>query len=187
MQQYESNQAPRSFQVLRAWSFLGTFGPQSEECRLQLKEFEQAILTLQNNPLLEKILHMMLFMHCKYVWVWKVSTCDAGFRFHNKSVLHEQQKNSSFFHGESAFLMRYRHQEAVVKSVMLGHASQTSGVMQNVHDKPCILPDPDTFALDALSREPNERRNGKGKHIHRKFHPAHVQMPYLHGKTCLRS
>ncbi|CAD7960708.1 unnamed protein product [Amoebophrya sp. A120] len=54
--------APRSFQVLRAWSFLGTFGPQSEECRLQLKEFEQAILTLQNNPLLEKILHMMLLV-----------------------------------------------------------------------------------------------------------------------------
>ncbi len=45
--------------------------------------------------------------------------------------------------------MRYRHQEALATSVMLGHASQTSGAMQNVHDKPCIhLPHPDIFAFD---------------------------------------
>ncbi len=44
--------------------------------------------------------------------------------------------------------MRYRHQEAVTKSVMLGNASQTSGVMQNVHDKPGNLPDPDIFTFD---------------------------------------
>ncbi len=44
--------------------------------------------------------------------------------------------------------MRYRHQEALTKSVMLGHASQTSGVMQNVHDKPGNLPDPDIFTFD---------------------------------------
>ncbi len=35
-----------------------------------------------------------------------------------------------------------------VESVMLGHASQTSHVMQNVHDKPGNLPDPDIFAVD---------------------------------------
>ncbi len=44
--------------------------------------------------------------------------------------------------------MGYRHQEALTKSVMLEHASQTSGVMQSVHDKPCILPDTDIFASD---------------------------------------
>ncbi len=92
-----------------------------------------------------------LLMHCKDVLVWKVSTCDAGFRFYNKSVLHEQQKRSSFRDGERAFLMRNRHQEALSKSVTLGHASQTSGVMQNVHDKPGILPDPDTFAFDTTA------------------------------------
>ncbi len=47
--------------------------------------------------------------------------------------------------------MRYRHQEALTKSVMLGHASQTSGVMQNVHDKPGNLPDPDIFTVDTCS------------------------------------
>ncbi len=45
--------------------------------------------------------------------------------------------------------MRCRHQEALTKSVMLGHASQTSDVMQNVHDKPGNLPDPDIFAFDS--------------------------------------
>ncbi len=45
--------------------------------------------------------------------------------------------------------MQYRHQEALAKSVMLEHASQTSGVMYNVHDKPCSLPYPDIiFAFD---------------------------------------
>ncbi len=31
---------------------------------------------------------------------------------------------------------------------MLGHASQTSGLMQNVHDKCLNLPDPDIFTVD---------------------------------------
>ncbi len=45
--------------------------------------------------------------------------------------------------------MQYRHQEALTKSVMLGHASQTSGVVQNVHDKPGNLSDPDIFTFDS--------------------------------------
>ncbi len=49
---------------------------------------------------------------------------------------------------ERAFVMRNRHQEALKKSVMLGHASQTSGLIQNVHDKCQNLPDPDTFTFD---------------------------------------
>ena len=36
---------------------------------------------------------------------------------------------------------------------MLGHASQTSGVMQHVHDKPWVLPDPDIFAVDSSQVE----------------------------------
>ncbi len=44
--------------------------------------------------------------------------------------------------------MRNRHQEALKKSVMLGHASQASGLMQNVHDKCQNLSDPDIFAVD---------------------------------------
>ncbi len=51
-------------------------------------------------------------------------------------MLHEQQKESSSLHAERAFLMRDKHQEALKKSVMLRPASQTSRVMQNVHDKP---------------------------------------------------
>ncbi len=50
--------------------------------------------------------------------------------------------------------MRYRHPEALTKSVMLGHASQTSEVMQSVHDKPGNLPDPDIFTFDMLRRQP---------------------------------
>ncbi len=43
--------------------------------------------------------------------------------------------------------MRNRYREALKKSVMLGHASQTSPPMKNVHDKFQNLPDPDTFAI----------------------------------------
>ncbi len=44
--------------------------------------------------------------------------------------------------------MQNRHQEAFQKSVMLSHALQASWAMQNMHDKPGNLPDPDTFAFD---------------------------------------
>ncbi len=43
--------------------------------------------------------------------------------------------------------MQHGHQKAVPKSVMLGHASHTLRVMQNVHDERCMLPDPDIFAM----------------------------------------
>ncbi len=33
---------------------------------------------------------------------------------------------------------------------MLEHASQTSWVIENMHDKPGNLPDPDTYALDKI-------------------------------------
>ncbi len=46
--------------------------------------------------------------------------------------------------------MRKRHGKDLTESVMLGHASQTSHVMQNVHDKPGNLPDPDIFAVDTV-------------------------------------
>ncbi len=47
--------------------------------------------------------------------------------------------------------MRNRYHKALKKSVMLGHASQTSWPMQNVHDKSQNLPDPDIFASDNVS------------------------------------
>ncbi len=46
-----------------------------------------------------------------------------------------------------AFVMRNRHQKAFQRSVMLSHALQPSWVMQNMHDKPVNLPDPDIFAI----------------------------------------
>ncbi len=44
--------------------------------------------------------------------------------------------------------MRNRHREALKRSVMLGHASQTSWPMQTMHDKSQNLPDPDIFTFD---------------------------------------
>ncbi len=45
--------------------------------------------------------------------------------------------------------MRDKHQEALKKPGMLGRpASQTSRVIQNMHDKPGNVSDPDTFAVD---------------------------------------
>ncbi len=49
--------------------------------------------------------------------------------------------------------MRNKHQEAFEKSGMLGHALQASLVMQNMHDKPGNLPDPDIFAFHTISTE----------------------------------
>ncbi len=51
--------------------------------------------------------------------------------------------------------MRSRHQQALKKSVMLGHTGQTSWVMQNVHDRSQNLPDPDIFAVDREGLEAN--------------------------------
>ncbi len=83
--------------------------------------------------------------------------CNLWCYFWNpkKSVLHEQQEASSFCSEERGFLMRDRHQDARKKFVMLVHTSQTSRsrVMQNVHDKPCNLPDPDIFIFDTTTWE----------------------------------
>ncbi len=67
-----------------------------------------------------------------------------------KSVLHEYQRrcNLNFCYAEKAFVMRNTHQEALKKSVLLGYASQTSWLMQNVHDKCQNLPDPGIFTVD---------------------------------------
>ncbi len=65
-------------------------------------------------------------MHCKYVWVWKDTTCDATSGLYIKSVLREEQNRSSFCYAKRAFLMRYKHQKALAESVILRHASQTS-------------------------------------------------------------
>ncbi len=72
-----------------------------------------------------------------------------------KSVLRECQKLSAFDQVEREFLMQERHDRDLKESVMLGLAFQTSCVMENLHHKSCILPDPDTFAFDiynAVSR-----------------------------------
>ncbi len=53
--------------------------------------------------------------------------------------------------------MRNRHRGALNKSVMLGHASQTSWPMQNMHDKSQNLPDPDIFTFDRHKRIPIQR------------------------------
>ncbi len=76
-----------------------------------------------------------LNIKCRNVWVWKDATCDATFGLYIKSVLREQQKRCNLCYAERAFLVRYEHQKALAKSPMLGHASQSSWVMQNLHDK----------------------------------------------------
>ncbi len=50
-----------------------------------------------------------------------------------------QQEESSSWHAERVFLLLVKHQEALRKSVMLGPASLTSWVVQNVHDKPRLF------------------------------------------------
>ncbi|CAD7944927.1 unnamed protein product [Amoebophrya sp. A120] len=66
-----------------------------------------------------------------------------------KIVLHDQQEGCTLRYTDRAFLMRNVHQEALQKSARLGHALQASWVMRNMHDKSCILPDPDyIFAFD---------------------------------------
>ncbi len=39
------------------------------------------------------------------------------------------------------------HDRGLTESVMLGPTCQTSWVMENLHHKSCILPDPDIFAV----------------------------------------
>ncbi len=67
-----------------------------------------------------------------------------------KSVSHECQKLSAFDQVEREFLMQERHDRAQKESVMLGLAFQTSWVMENLHHKSCILPDPDIFTFDSF-------------------------------------
>ncbi len=68
-----------------------------------------------------------------------------------KSVLHEGQKLSTFDQAGWEFLMQDRHSRDLTDSVMLGPASQTSWVMENLHDKFNTLPDPDSFTFDSTS------------------------------------
>ncbi|CAD7953442.1 unnamed protein product [Amoebophrya sp. A120] len=71
-------------------------------------------------------------------------------RMSKKFVLHAQQKEPNFCYAERALVMRNRHQESLKKAGMLGHASQTSWLRQNVHDKSQNLADPeDIFAFDS--------------------------------------
>ncbi len=72
--------------------------------------------------------------------------------------------------------MRNRHQDARKTSVMLGHASQTSWLMQNVRHKSQNLPDADTFTLDIRHFVADEGDHVRGaENIHSKF-SVHVQM-----------
>ncbi len=43
--------------------------------------------------------------------------------------------------------MQERHDRTLAESVMLCPTCQTSWVMENLHDKSSILPDPDIFAI----------------------------------------
>ncbi len=65
-----------------------------------------------------------------------------------KSVLRECQKLSAFDQVEREFLTQERHDRDLEDSVMLGLAFQTPWVMENLHHKSCILPDPDIFTFD---------------------------------------
>ncbi len=65
-----------------------------------------------------------------------------------KSVLHDCQKSPSFDQVGREFLMQDRHERDRTESVMLGPAFQTSWVMEKLHDKSRMLPDPDIFAVD---------------------------------------
>jgi len=67
-----------------------------------------------------------------------------------KSVLREYQKLSAFDQVRREFLMQERHDRDLKKSVMMGLAFQTSWVMENLHHKSCIFPDPDIFTFDIV-------------------------------------
>ncbi len=69
-----------------------------------------------------------------------------------KSVLHDYQKSSSFDQVVRQFLMQDRHERDRTESVMLDPAFQTSWVMEKLHDKSRILPDPDIFTSDNNTR-----------------------------------
>ncbi len=62
------------------------------------------------------------------------------------------QKSSSFDQVGRGFLMQDRHERGRTESVMLGPAFQTSWVMEKLHDKSLILPDPDIFTFDIAVR-----------------------------------
>ncbi len=48
--------------------------------------------------------------------------------------------------------MQERHDRDLAEPVMLGRAWHTVWVMENLHDKPTSLPDPDIFAFDTCRR-----------------------------------
>ncbi len=54
--------------------------------------------------------------------------------------------------------MQERHDRDLTELVMLGRAWQTAWVMENMHDKPISLPDPDIFAFDKSAVAGRARR-----------------------------
>ncbi len=63
--------------------------------------------------------------------------------------------------------MQDRHDRDLTEFVMLGAAFQTSRVMESLHDKACIRPDPDIFAFDNPPRAsgPNRAMSIKCKSV----------------------
>ncbi len=49
--------------------------------------------------------------------------------------------------------MQDRHERDRTESIMLGPAFQTSWVIEKLHDKSRMLPDPDIFTLDSAETE----------------------------------
>ncbi len=100
-------------------------------------------------------------------------------------MLHEQQEESALgtrwrvYFSCVTSINQDQEQEALKKSVMLAPASQTSRVMQNVHDKPRLYFQTQTY-LQCIARQGEvrvaerhvrgpvggnfEARNGKGNH-----------------------
>ncbi|CAD7961456.1 unnamed protein product [Amoebophrya sp. A120] len=77
---------------------------------------------------------------------------------HVKIALHDfdcpkQNKLSTFDLVERQFLMQNKHDRirTLTESVMLCPAYQTSWIIENLHDKPSTLPDPDIYAFDRSS------------------------------------
>ncbi len=77
----------------------------------------------------------------------------GGFEFVLRSLHHEKichawlAKGRAFCFRERGFVMRIRHWNTRSKSVMLELACQTIWLMQKLHDRSRILPDPDILHL----------------------------------------
>ncbi len=86
----------------------------------------------------------------KYVWVWNKATRHARSESCKNLCCVITIKLSTFALIARQFLMQDRHDRTLTESVMLSPTYQTSWVMENLHDKSGILPDPDIFAFDIL-------------------------------------